>query len=317
MSQSAFGENSSNFKFTGKKRSPGSVSPVANFILNIIFIVFMALCMLPFILVFIISITDESAIAANGYSFFPEKLGTTAYEYIFKIGDQMLNSFGISAFVTIAGTVTGVAIMTMYAYALFRDGFKYRRFFSFMAIFTILFNGGTVPSYIINTQLLGLKDNVLALILPLCVDAFYIMVLRTFLKSSIHESIIDSAMIDGANELKILVSIVFPMSLPGIATIALFSTLAYWNDWFNALLYIRTEKLFPLQYLLSQVQSEIDFLVRNSSMLGANASDAFKSVPAESSRMAMVFISTLPITLAYPFFQRYFIQGLQVGAVKG
>jgi len=295
----------------------GSISVLSDIILNVLFLFITIVCVIPYVLVFILSITDENTIALNGYSFFPEKLSTAAYEYLFKIGDQMLNSFGISLFVTIAGTVLGVVIMTMYAYALFREGFKYKKFFSLFALFTILFNGGLVPSYIINTQLLGLKDNILALILPICVDAFYIMVLRTFLQGSIHEAIIDSAMIDGANEFRILVSVVFPMSLPGIATIALFSTMAYWNDWFNALLYIRTERLFPLQYLLTKVQSQIDFLVRNSSLLGANASEAVNSAPAESSRMAMVFISTLPITIAYPFFQRYFIQGLQVGAVKG
>lgn len=295
----------------------GSISWLSNMILNILFLIVTIICVIPYILVFILSITDETAIALNGYSFFPEKLSFAAYEYLVKIGEQMISSFKISIFVTITGTVLGVLVMTMYAYALFREGFKYKRFFSLFALFTILFNGGLVPSYIVNTQLLGLKDNVLALILPICVDAFYIMVLRTFLNSSIHEAIIDSAMIDGANEFRILASVVFPMSLPGIATIALFSTMAYWNDWFNALLYIRTEKLFPLQYLLTKVQSQIDFLVRNSSLLGANASEAVKATPAESSRMAMVFISTLPITIAYPFFQRYFIQGLQVGAVKG
>jgi putative aldouronate transport system permease protein len=295
----------------------GSISVPADILLNVLFLLTTAVCVIPYILVFILSITDENSIALNGYSFFPSKFSTAAYDYLIKIGDQMINSFGISIVVTISGTILGVIIMTMYAYALFREGFKYKRFFSLFALFTMLFNGGLVPSYIINTQLLGLKDNILALILPICVDAFYIMVLRTFLQGSIHEAIIDSAMIDGASEFRILASIVFPMSLPGIATIALFSTMAYWNDWFNALLYIRTEKLFPLQYLLTKVQSQIDFLVRNSSLLGANATEAVNSAPAESSRMAMVFISTLPITIAYPFFQRYFIQGLQVGAVKG
>ena len=295
----------------------GAISKPANIVLNILFTLFTLFCILPFILIIILSFTDEEVIAVNGYSFLPAKTSTAAYRYIFQTGDQMLRSFITSVTVTITGTVIGVLMMAMYAYAIYRKDFRYRKQLTFLAFFTMLFNGGLVPFYIVCTQMLNLKDSIWSLILPMCMGPFYIMILRTFFQTSIPDSLIESATLDGAGEFRILVQIVFPISLPGIATIALFSTLDYWNDWFNAMLFIKSEKLYPLQYLLMSIQDNMDFLMRNSSKLTTEQASMLRKMPNESARMAMVFISTVPITLAYPFFQRYFIQGLQVGSVKG
>jgi putative aldouronate transport system permease protein len=300
-----------------RKKPLGAVSGFTNLILNICFFIFTLVCILPFILVIVLSFTSEDSIVTNGYSFFPEKLSLAAFSYLFKLGEQMFRSFATSIMVTVIGTVLGVLIMSMYAYVIFRKDFRFRKQLSFFAFFTMLFSGGLVPFYLVCTQLVDLRNSVWALILPSCVAPFYIIVLKTFFQTSVPDSIIESATIDGAGELRTIFRIVFPVALPGIATIALFLTLDYWNDWYNAMLFIRTEKLFPLQYLLMSIQDNMDFLMRNASRLNAQQSNAMRHMPNESARMAMVFISTIPITFSYPFFQRYFIQGLQVGSVKG
>ena len=182
----------------------------------------------------------------------------------------------------------------------------------FLVFFTMLFGGGMVPSYIVMTQVLGLKNSILALILPLAFSAYNIIVMRTFFQKSVPESIIESARIDGASEFRIFLKIVLPLSIPGIATIALFSTLAYWNDWFNAMLYIDYPNLVPLQYMLIKIENNMEF-IRQNAML---SNDVLGTLPQESVRMAMVVISTLPIACTYPFFQKYFIGGLTIGGVK-
>lgn len=300
-----------------RKRPIGSVSTFSNVLLNIIYAIFTLAFVLPFVLVIVLSFTSEDTISTSGYSFFPEKFSLAAYQYLIKLGEQMFKSFSTSVIMTVTGTFIGLLIMSMYAYTIFRKDFKYKNILAFFAFFTMLFNGGLVPYYLVCTQLVNLRDSIWALILPSCVAPFYIIILRTFFKTSIPESVIESATIDGAGEIRTLFQIVYPMALPGIATIALFLTLDYWNDWYNAMLFIRSEELFPLQYLLMSIQDNMDFLMRNASKLNAQQSKALRAMPNESARMAMVFISTIPITFSYPFFQRYFIQGLQIGAVKG
>ena len=179
----------------------------------------------------------------------------------------------------------------------------------------MLFNGGLVPTYIVATQLLNLKDTIWALILPLALNAFYIMILRTFYSTSVPDAIIESGKIDGASEFKIFYKLVLPLSLPGLATIGLFSTLGYWNDWFNALLYIDDPNLVPLQSMLMRIETSMQFILQNSQNSSLSMA-ALQSMPQDTSRMAMVVLATGPIILAYPFFQRYFIQGLTIGAVK-
>ena len=206
--------------------------------------------------------------------------------------------------------------MTTYAYALSRRNFEFKGFYIKLIFIPMLFSGGMVSSYLVVTRFLGLKNNILALILPICVSSFNIIILRTFFKTTIPDAIVESAKIDGASEFLLFRKIVLPISLPAIATIALFLTLGFWNDWFNAMLYIDKNSLIPLQYLLIKLETSIEFLINNSSALGTVAVQEAAKMPRETIKMAIVVISTLPIVCAYPFFQQYFVSGLTVGAVK-
>nr|WP_243896084.1 carbohydrate ABC transporter permease [Paenibacillus sp. F411] len=282
---------------------------------NLIAGIFAFLCVFPFLFVLIISFTDEKSLATNGYQIIPEQWSLEAYKYVFQTGDALLRSYGVTIFVTVVGTLISLFVIALYSYAVSRKSFRYRNFFSFFAFFTMLFNGGLVPTYIVATQLLGLKDSIWALIWPLAVNAFYIMILRTFYSTSVPDAIIESGKIDGASEFKIFYKLVIPLSLPGLATIGLFSTLGYWNDWFNALLYIDDPDLVPLQSMLMRIETSMQFILQNSQNSSLSMA-ALQSLPQDTSRMAMVVLATGPIVLAYPFFQRYFIQGLTIGAVK-
>lgn len=292
------------------------VSKSTNIILNIIFGLIAAMCIIPFLFVTIISFTSEEYIKANGYSFFPKEWSLDAYEFIFSSGSTILRSYGITIIITIVGTILGVLVMSMFAYAISRRSFAYRRFFTKLIVIPMLFSGGMVASYLVITRFLGLKNSLLALILPLCVSSFNIIILRTFFKTSVPEAILESAKIDGASEWRTFLRIVVPISTPGIATIALFLMLGYWNDWFNAMLYIDKTSLMPLQYILIRIDTSMEFLASNAAALGANAASVVASMPKETAKMGIVVISTLPIIIAYPFFQRYFVNGLTIGAVK-
>lgn len=277
---------------------------------------FVISCIFPFIFVIILSLSSELSLTQNGYSLIPEAWSLEGFRYLFQMKEQLLHSIGISLFVTVVGTLLTIFMTSTYAYALSRSNFKYRKFFTFIILFTMLFSGGLVPGYIVMTQLLHLKDTIWALILPMCLSPFYVIVMRTFFKRSVPDSIIESAKIDGASEIRVFLSIVLPLALPGLATIGLFSTLGYWNDWFNALLYIDSANLVPLQFLLMKIQNTMEFISTNAEMSATMASTVNTSLPQESTRMAMVVISVLPIAMTYPFFQRYFVEGLTIGGVK-
>ncbi|OKP92789.1 MULTISPECIES: carbohydrate ABC transporter permease [unclassified Paenibacillus] len=298
-----------------KERDFHKLSKTWNVLFNLFAGVFALLCVFPFIFVVIISFTDEGALARDGYSLFPAKWSLGAYKYVFQSGDMLLQSYGVTILVTVLGTLISLLFISFYAYAISRKSFRYRNFFAFFAFFTMLFNGGLVPTYIIVTQFLGLKDTIWALVMPLAVNAFYIMILRTFYSTSVPDAILESGKIDGAGEFRIFLTLVLPLSLPGLATIALFSTLGYWNDWFNALLYIDDPNLVPLQSMLMRIETSMQFIMQNSTNSSLSM-EALRSMPQDTSRMAMVVLATGPIIFAYPFFQRYFIQGLTIGAVK-
>ncbi|MEG1002709.1 carbohydrate ABC transporter permease [Clostridium sp.] len=306
-------------KFFSKKEEINkfnAISKPANIGLNILFGVLAALCIIPFIFVVIISFTSEQSLQMNGYKFWPEEWSFEAYKYIFTSGSQIMRSYGITIFITIAGTITGLVIMTTYAYALSRKNFAYRKFFTKLIFIPMLFSGGMVASYLVVTRFLGLKNSLLALILPICVSSFHIIILRTFFKTTVPDAVVESAKIDGASEWVLFLKIVLPISLPAIATIALFLTLGFWNDWFNAMLYIDKNSLVPLQYLLIRLETSMEFLANNTAALGTNAVEAAARMPKDTAKMAIVVITTLPIIFAYPFFQKYFVSGLTVGAVK-
>lgn len=293
-----------------------AISKPTNILLNGLFAMLAALCIVPFLFVVIISLTSEESLQLNGYKFWPEEWSLEAYKYIFTSGSNILNAYGVTIVVTIVGTLLGLIIMTTYAYALSRKSFAYKKFFTKLIFIPMLFSGGIVASYLVVTRFLNLKDNILALILPICVSSFHIIILRTFFKTTVPDAIIESAKIDGASELVLFLKIVLPISLPAITTIALFLTLGFWNDWFNAMLYIDKNSLIPLQYLLIKIETSIEFLTNNSASLGTTAVEQAAKIPRDTVRMAIVVISTLPIILAYPFFQKYFVSGLTVGAVK-
>ena len=293
-----------------------SISKKTNIMFNILFAVLAAMAVIPFIFVLIISLTSEQSLLVNGYQFWPDEWSLEAYRYIFSSGSQITRAYGITIIVTVSGTLLGLAIMSTYAYALSRKSFIYRKFFTKLIFIPMLFSGGMVASYLVVTRFLGLKDNILALILPLCVSSFNIIILRTFFKTTVPDAIIEAAKIDGASEWLTFIKVVLPISIPGIATIGLFLTLGFWNDWFNAMLYIDNNSLIPLQYLLVRLETSMEFLANNASTMGTAAIEASSSMPKETAKMAIVVITTLPILFAYPFFQKYFVGGLTIGAVK-
>lgn len=295
----------------------GSVSIPTEVVLNIIIGLFSLLCVIPFIFVIIISFTSETSIREIGFSFLPKLLSMEAYQFVIDMGNQLWQSLFNSIFTSVAGTAISVLMCIMYSYALFRKDFKFRRFFTFFSFFTMIIGGGLTPTYMVCKNLLGLNDNYAALIVPLLVSPFNFIIMRTFFQSSVPDALIESASIDGSGEYRTLFQIIVPISMPGIATIGLFNMLAYWNEWFVALLYIRSPKYIPLQYLLMKMQQQVDFLVNNSGKVGVEASKIAASLPKESLRMAMVVLIVIPIAFAYPFFQRYIISGLTIGAIKG
>lgn len=287
----------------------------ADLFFNIVVAIFALSCLLPLFFVVVISLTDENALATYGYRLWPKVWSFAGYKYLVTMGGELLNSLWISVLVTVVGTVINSTFTSTYAYAISRSNFKYRKFFTVFCLITMLFSPGMVANYIVVTNMLHLKDTLWALILPMAVSPFNIIVMRTFFKRQVSESIIESARIDGASEMRIFTQIVIPLAVPGIATISLFAALGYWNDWFNALLYIQSDNLIPLQYLLMKIQSNIEMLSQNASA-GTQFGGSLMAIPKEATRMAMVVIATLPIACSYPFFQKYFVRGLTIGGVK-
>lgn len=294
-----------------------SFNSTTNIIFNILIALFALSCVLPFFFVIMISLTEEHSLAELGYRFWPKEFSTAAYSYIFagQMSSKIFKAFGVTVLVTVFGTIVNSTMTSLYAYVISRTNFPFRKFFTIFALITMLFTPGMVATYLVVSNMLFLKDTIWALILPMALGPFNILVMRTFFIKTVPDSIIESARMDGASELKIFIKIVLPLAVPGIATISLFAALGYWNDWFNALLYIQNDDLVPLQYLLMKIQSNLDFLAKNAGM-GAQIQGGLAALPSESARMAIVVISTLPIALTYPFFQKYFVGGLTIGGVK-
>ena len=300
---------------TGLQRF-NQVSPAMNVLITGLVILVAASCVIPLLLVLGISFSSEDAIIRNGYQFIPEEFSATAYGMIFSASGGILRSLGISVFLTVAGLLTGLTLNTTMAYALSRPNFKFKRFFTIWILIPMLFSGGMLPFYMIVGQVLKLNNTLWAIILTMAVSSYNIIILRTFFKNTIPDSIVESAEIDGANQLLIFGRIVLPLSLPVLATIGLMLAFGYWNDWYNARLFITNSKIWPLQLMLMNIQDNIDWIRKNMTSLGATASGAIQ-IPSESVRMAIVIVIVLPIASIYPFFQRYFISGLTIGAVKG
>lgn len=282
---------------------------------NSMFMLYCIICTAPLLLVLSISLSQERAVLDHGYSFIPKVFSAEAYKFIFTGNSMVLRAYIVTIAITLIGTVISVLIVSMYGYAASRSDVKYRNVFVFILFFTMLFGGGLVPSYIINVRLLHLKNNPMVLILPQLMSGYLVIVIRTYFKNNLLDSILESARIDGAGELRTFFQIVFPLSLPGLASIGLFASFAYWNEWFIPLLYITDTKYYTLQFLLQNMMSNLQFIRDNAVKLGALA--ATYEVPSETARMATCIMAIGPIVLAYPFFQKYFVKGLTLGAIKG
>lgn len=284
-------------------------------LLNIIPSVFAICCILPFVMIISASFTDEQILKEFGYKIFPKMFSLDAYKYVFMHPAQLIRSYCTSIAMVLIGTPMALVILSGIAYALSRKDFKYRRIISMYLFITMIFSGGLVPSYILISKFLHLKDTFLVLILPSMVGAYNIILLRTFMQS-IPFALIESAKLDGASELKILWSIMIPLSKTGLATIGLFIVLMYWNDWFTSMLYIDNNSFVPLQYMLYKMLNNANFITQNSSGAGSALMGSMK-IPNETVRMANCVLAAGPMLMVFPFFQKYFVKGITVGSVKG
>lgn len=274
--------------------------------------IFALLCLLPFALMIVSSFMNEKEIVTEGFKLIPKQLDTSAYEFLFKNPKKLLDAYGVTITITVVGSLGGLFLMSMAGYVLNRKDFKYRNKVSFFIYFTTLFSGGLVPSYILMVKYLGLKDNILAMILPGIVSAWSIFLMRNFMKA-IPDSLYESGTIDGAGDFRIYWQIFMPLAIPSLATIGLFTALGYWNEWYNAMLYIQTASLYPLQFFLKKIVDQASI----QSLMAQGVQVNIQDLPSESIKMATATIAVGPIILLYPFVQKYFVSGLTIGSVKG
>ncbi len=295
------------------------ISPATNFLFNALFVALALMCFLPIIFIAIISLTDNNVIRTQGYQLWltAETISADAYTYLWSQRQTILHALWVSIYVTALGTVIGVALTTVMGYVLSRTEHRLNNFLTILIFIPMVFGGGMAASYVITSQVLHLKDSMWVLILPLAVSSWNVTISRTFFRSTIPDSIIESAKIDGASQLTIFTQIVLPISKPVLATIGLFLAFGYWNDWFQAQLYISSDELRSLQSMLNQIQNNVAYLTKNPTAMLTSSSELSKNMPQESVRMAIAFVVAVPIACVYPFFQKYFISGLTVGAVKG
>lgn len=286
-------------------------------ILTVILILLTVFFAAPVLLVFIAAFTDEVFINQHGFSFMPEVWSMNGINSVLRYGKQLLQSYGITIFVTVAGTLLGLLIMSMYAYSMSRRDFKLAPFLSIYLLIPMLFNGGQLSGYIVFTSWYGLKDNLLLLILPLCVTTMNVIILRTYIANSIPYELMEAATIDGAGDYRTFFQITLPLMKPALAAVGFMLATAYWNDWQNALLYIDSASKQPLQLLLIKIQKSIEFLLNNNNVPATARAAMGGAIPQYSSTMATVVVVIGPIMIVYPFFQKYFVKGLTVGSVKG
>ncbi len=274
------------------------------------------LTVLPFILIFMASITDESWLAQNGYSFFPKKFSLNAYRYLLNQYHTIGRSYLVSICITAVGTVINLVLTTMFAYPLSRKDFRYRNVLSFILFFTMLFNGGIVPSYLVWTRAMHIKDTYFALLCPnLLMGAFNVLLVRNYYTTNVPTAVVESALLDGATEMQIFRKIMLPLSVPVNVTVGLFAGLAYWNDWTNALYYVDDPKYYGIQNMLMRIMQNITFL--SSGQASKVVDTSAITIPSVGIRMALAVVGIIPILIAYPFLQKHLIKGVVVGAVKG
>jgi putative aldouronate transport system permease protein len=306
-----------------KKRNHSlmQVSTPANIALHALFILLVIFCVGPVLLIIAVSFTPEIEITTKGYSFFPSEWTLYNYEFLFQQPEVVFRAYGVTIFVTLIGTTAATLIIALFAYPLSRRDYPYRTFFTFVMVIPMVFSGGLVPYYITMTNVLQFNNTIFALLFPLLFNSFWCIVMRTFYQQTVPEALIESARLDGAGEYQTFFRIVLPISLPGLATVALFMFVIYWNDYFQAMLFLTSDaaktNLQTMQYLCYRAISQASFLREQASSLGLLTAEQLKSIPDEGYRMTIAVVTMGPILIIYPFFQRYFISGLTVGAVKG
>ena len=298
--------------YESKRVKMGTAAIVFNVIGYLLVGLVALVCLLPFIMLISGSFSSEQAIRFTGYGLLPKEFTLEAYRIVFKYPQKIARAYGVSISITLIGTALGLFITTMADYVISRKDFKYRNAISFFFYFTTLFNGGMVSTYIFYIQYLHLKDNLLALILPGMVNIFYLLIMRSFV-AAIPIALVESAKIDGAGEFRTFMQIVLPLLKSGLATIGLFMALGYWNDWYNAMLYLNTSEKYPLQYMLYDLLQQTQALARIASQAGIRV----ESLPSNTLKLAMAVVATGPIILLYPFVQKYFVKGVTIGSVKG
>ena len=305
----------SNFFSKRKQRDVLAVSPVTNTILNLLLLFFCILTLIPVYVIVIASVTSEAALTTDGYRLWPAEFSGMAYRFLFSQGSIVMTAYKNTIISTVAGTILSVIMVGLYAYPLSRDNFRFGRFFTFFAFVTMLFSGGLVSYYMVTRQILLLQNTLWALFLPSAFSPFWVIVMRTFYKANVPNEIIEAARIDGANEWRTFIQIVLPLSMPGLATVALFSAIGIWNNFFNCLLLVDNAEYYSLQFTIYTTLNNIRFLLENADKMQGlvNVSE----LPSQTFRMAMAVVTVGPIILAYPFFQRFFVKGLTIGAIKG
>ena len=296
------------------RRPIGKVRIIFNVISYVFLAVLAAVCLLPFLLVISGSFTEQYAIQLHGYQLIPETFSLDAYKMLFRIPEDILRAYGVTIFVTFTGTTVGLFFTSMAAYVLASPDFRYRYQVSFFFYFTSIFGGGLVPWYIFCTKYLHFHNSVISMILPILINVTYLLILKSYMMS-IPTSLYESARLDGANDLTIFFKIAIPLSKAGLATVGLFLALNYWNDWYNAMLFLDegSKHLYPLQYYLNNILTKAQAMNAAAARSGIPASD----VPSEPLKLAMTVVATGPIVLLYPFLQKYFVKGVTIGAVKG
>ncbi len=300
-----------------KKKQLNRINWKWNLVFNIVLGIFALLFLLPVFLIVIVSFSSTESINQVGYNFFPVEWSMEGYYYTFKMGSQLVYSYLVTIANSVIGTALGLLIMSMYAYVICQKRFWLERGLTWYLFFTMLFGGGLVPSYILNVRYYHLKDTFWILLISGLLNAYWVIILRTFIKTSIPEALFDSARIDGAGHFTIFSRIVCPLFKAGLGTIGLFSFVARWNDWFTGMLYIENNRLVPLQTLLTQLQNNVDYLKANSRIASTPGGlEMLKNLPGTNLRMACTVLAVAPLLFAYPFFQRYFVQGLVVGSIK-
>ncbi|MCL2192866.1 MAG: carbohydrate ABC transporter permease [Treponema sp.] len=293
------------------------IKPGTNLVFNLLMIVLSLICIIPIFLVVSISLTDEASLWEHGYRLIPMDISFEGYAFLVQNSPLILQALGVSVFITVVGTILGVILNSLMGYVLSRREYKLQKFYVWFVFIPMIFSGGLIATYFIISQFLRLSDTIWVLILPLAVSSFNVILCKTFFRATIPDSLIESAKLDGASQLRIFFQLVFPLSLPVMATIGLFMSFAYWNDWFLAMLYIDNPSLLSLQAYLNRLLQDINFLAQNAALLGMTQAQLLAVMPREAARMAIVIVAILPIAMAYPFFQRYFISGLMIGAIKG